>query len=150
MRQQDNGLWMKAPNRLKGGLELQTLPYPGFPTDLQSAFLAALSIANGKSFITETVFENRFKIVGNLKKMGADISVNGRTAEIKGVKALKGTEVEASDLRGGAALVIAALAAEGETQVKNICHIDRGYDKFELALSALGAKIERKNYDDRK
>lgn len=144
IRSEGSNLWIAAPERLHCVPRIETLPYPGFPTDLQSAILTALAVADGQGELVETVFESRFKTVEDLKKMGAKIEVQGRTATVKGVKALTGAEVEARDLRGGAALVIAGLAAKGETVVKNICHIDRGYDRFEVALRALGAQIERK------
>ncbi len=133
--------------RVKGknlrGVEVETLPYPGFPTDLQAPIMAALTRAKGTSIITETIFENRFLHVGELLRFGADITVKGRTAIIKGVKKLYGAEVTCPDLRGGAALVMAALIAEGESLVHDIYHIDRGYEKFEEKLSSLGARIER-------
>lgn len=138
-----SGVWLSAPKRLTAIREIKTLPYPGFPTDMQSQFLSLLTLCAGESKITETIFENRFKHVRHLKRMGADVALDGRTARITGVGALHGETVEAEDLRGGAALVLAGLAAEGETIVENICHIDRGYDKLEVALTRLGAKIER-------
>ncbi len=136
-------IWLTAPRRLRSVREIKTLPYPGFPTDMQSQFLSLLTLAEGESKITETIFENRFKHVDGLLRMGADVAVDGRTAYITGVAGLHGARVQAEDLRGGAALVLAGLAAEGETVVENICHIDRGYDKLEVVLNDLGAKIER-------
>ncbi|MDD3170100.1 MAG: UDP-N-acetylglucosamine 1-carboxyvinyltransferase, partial [Eubacteriales bacterium] len=118
-------------------------PYPGFPTDMQSQFLTLMTMAQGTSIITETIFESRFKHVEELRKMGAKIKVDGRTAVISGIKNLAGARVVSKDLRGGASLVIAGLGAEGETIVENICHIDRGYDKFEVALQKIGADIRR-------
>lgn len=144
MRKTDEGLWIQGPEKLRGGVRIATNPYPGFPTDMQSAFLTAMAVAEGSSTLTETVFENRFKTIDDLKNMGADIAVEGRTAVVRGVNSLQGAIVQARDLRGGASLVLAGLAAEGKTVVKNICHIDRGYDKFDIALCALGAHIERK------
>ena len=134
---------LKAPKRLKAVETIITQPYPGFPTDMQSQFLTAMTLARGTSVITETIFENRFKFIEELRKMGAKVKVEGRTAIVTGVDSLTGARVFAKDLRGGAALVIAGLAAEGETIVENICHIDRGYDKFEEALLKIGARIVR-------
>lgn len=123
--------------------DIATLPYPGFPTDLQTQFMALLALANGTSIITENVFENRFMFVEELNKMGSDIKTKERHAIINGVSQLRGTPVKAPDLRGGAALVIAGLAASGITEVTDIYHIDRGYHNFEHKLKALGADIER-------
>ncbi len=128
---------------LKGVETLRTLPYPGFPTDLQPPIMALLAVAEGNSTITESVFENRFKHVNELKRLNANISVEGRTALIKGVKKLYGAEVETTDLRAGAALILAGLAAEGTTVISQIKHVDRGYERIELDLQQLGAKIKR-------
>ncbi len=125
------------------GLEIETLPYPGFPTDLQAPIMAALSKAKGTSIITETIFENRFLHVGELLRFGADITVKDRTAIVRGVKKLYGAEVTCPDLRGGAALVMAALVAEGESLIYDVYHIDRGYEKFEEKLNSLGASVTR-------
>lgn len=129
--------------RLKGVETVRTLPYPGFPTDLQAPIMALLTVAEGNSTIIESIFENRFKHVNELKRLNADISVKGRTAFIQGVKKLYGAEVEATDLRAGAALILAGLAAEGTTVISEIKHIDRGYERIELDLQQLGAKIMR-------
>ena len=129
--------------KLKSVETLRTLPYPGFPTDLQAPIMALLTVAEGNSTIMESIFENRFKHVDELRRLNADIFVEGRTASIKGVKKLFGTEVEATDLRAGAALVLAGLAAEGTTVINQIKHIDRGYERLELNLRQLGAKIQR-------
>lgn len=126
------------------GVDIKTLPFPGFPTDLQAPMLAMLTIAKGTSIITETIFENRFKHVDELSRMGAKIKVEGRTAVIRGVPRLSGATVAAHDLRAGAALVLAALAAEGTSEIENVYHIDRGYDGFERRLQGLGANIVRK------
>lgn len=131
------------------GINLKTLPYPGFPTDLQQPMTAALSIADGRSIVTESIYEGRFKHVDELKRMGANIKVEGRVAVIDGIDRLSGAQVCASDLRAGAALVIAGLAAEGYTEVNNIEHIDRGYQKLEEKLNSLGACIKRIE-DDKK
>ncbi|WP_227017193.1 UDP-N-acetylglucosamine 1-carboxyvinyltransferase [Sinanaerobacter chloroacetimidivorans] len=132
-----------APNRLKAIETIRTQPYPGFPTDMQSQLLTVMTVAQGTSVVTETIFESRFKHVEELRKMGAKVKVDGRTAIITGVKSLTGARVFARDLRGGASLVIAGLGAEGETIVENIHHIDRGYDRFESALQRIGADIVR-------
>lgn len=125
------------------GVNLRTLPYPGFPTDLQQPIMALLTCCQGTSVIVENVFEDRFKHVPYLQRMGANISVNSRVAVIEGVERLKAAPVSASDLRAGASLIIAGLMAEGETLIKNVKYIDRGYEKVTEKLSALGADISR-------
>lgn len=122
---------------------LVTLPHPGFPTDLQGPFMALLCLAQGQSVITENVFESRFLLAEELKKMGANINIDGHRALIRGIPALKGCLVEAPDLRGGSSLVIAGLSAEGITKVTNIEHIDRGYENFEEKLTSVGVRIRR-------
>lgn len=129
-------------------VNLQTLPYPGFPTDMQAQMSALLTIARGTSIITETVFENRFMHAEELVRMGADIRVEGRVAVIQGVKALLGAKVQATDLRGGAALILAALKAKGNTEVDFVYHIDRGYENLEQKLHSLGADIKRIKQED--
>ena len=124
-------------------VDIKTMPFPGFPTDMQAQFMALMTIANGTSIITENVFENRFAHAGDLRRMGADIKIEGRNSIIKGVKKLSAAPVMASDLRGGAALVLAALVAEGTTEISRIYHIDRGYVNLEEKLKALGANIKR-------
>lgn len=141
---------LKAPQRLKAIREVKTLPYPGFPTDMQSQILTLMALADGQSKITETIFENRFKHLDSLRDMGAILQLEGRSVKVTGVPELQGKKVLARDLRGGAAMVIAGLAAEGETIVENICHIDRGYDRFEVALKNMGATIERMKKDEGK
>jgi UDP-N-acetylglucosamine 1-carboxyvinyltransferase len=126
-------------------IDIQTLPYPGFPTDMQAQFMAMLALANGNSIITENVFENRFMFADELMRMGADVRIEGHHALVKGVPSLSGAPVRSTDLRGGAALVLAALAAEGETRVGDIFHIDRGYDRFCDKLAALGADVRRES-----
>lgn len=138
-----NMAYMAAPERVKALDIVRTLPYPGFPTDIQAPLMSLLSIADGTSMIIETVFENRFKHVDDLVSMGADIRVDGRIAVVKGKRNLTGTEVSAKDLRGGAALVIAGLCAEGRTIVDNTEHIDRGYENLNLSLLQLGADITK-------
>lgn len=122
---------------------LKTAPYPGFPTDLQSQMFALQTISKGNSVVEEKLFETRFGFVPELVKMGAKVKVSGQTALINGVKSLQGADVFAGDLRGGAALVLAGLVAEGYTTVHNVFHIDRGYDHFENTLATLGANIKR-------
>ncbi|MBQ7669039.1 MAG: UDP-N-acetylglucosamine 1-carboxyvinyltransferase [Clostridia bacterium] len=122
---------------------IKTLPYPGFPTDMQPQMAVLLSIANGTSILTEGVWENRFQYVSELQKLGANIRIEGRSAIIEGVKNLTGSFVNSPDLRGGAALIIAGLAAKNVTEVYNLDHVDRGYENFEQKLKNLGAKIER-------
>ena len=130
-----------------GGLravDIKTLPYPGFPTDMQAQFMALMSVADGSSVVSETVFENRFMHVDELKRMGANIRVDGRIAMLDGVKRLTGCPVTATDLRAGAALVLAGLAAEGQTEIGSVYHIDRGYDRIVDKLQGLGADISRR------
>ena len=128
--------------------DVKTLPYPGFPTDMQAQFMALATICQGTSVITETVFENRFMHVDEFKRMGAKIRIEGRSAIVEGVPKLKGAAVNATDLRAGAALVLAGLVAEGETEVGYLDHIDRGYDNLVLKLQRLGADIVRVNIDE--
>ncbi|MBP8933324.1 MAG: UDP-N-acetylglucosamine 1-carboxyvinyltransferase [Candidatus Atribacteria bacterium] len=125
--------------------DIKTMPYPGFPTDMQAQFMTLLCLADGVSVITETVFENRFAHVGELERMGGNIKVEGRSAIVVGVEKLTGTQVTASDLRAGAALVLAGLAAEGTTNVYGVSHVDRGYENLEKKLLKLGASIKRVN-----
>ncbi len=128
------------PRRVK---QLRTMPYPGFPTDAQSVFLAVLTAARGTSLIVENIFSDRFRPVGELLRMGADVRVEGRVALVHGVRQLYGAPVEATDLRGGAALVTAGLMAKGTTVVQSIHHIDRGYERLEDTLTGLGASVRR-------
>ena len=137
---ESTSILLEAPKKLKS-VDIKTLPYPGFPTDMQSIFSAMLCLAKGNSIITENIFENRFKFMSELKRMGAKITTEGRTAVIKGVKRLSGTTVRATDLRGGAALVLAGLTAKKTTKIENIEYILRGYENLEKKLSDLGAKI---------
>ena len=139
-----NSIQISCSKKPKAVEVIKTLPYPGFATDMQAQMMAVMTIAKGTSIFIETVFESRYKHVEELMKMGANIKVDGRTAVVRGVKKLTGTEVKAGDLRGGAALVLAGLAAEGTTVVDNVkLHIDRGYDKLENKLAKLGADIHR-------
>ena len=146
----DRSLTIKAPKRIKSINSIKTGPYPGFPTDSQAVFSSMLSKAHGVSVIQETVFENRFKHIYELNRFGADILVHDRTAIIRGVKKLHCAKASCTDLRGGAAVVIAALAAEGTSLINNIYHIDRGYENFEKQLSQLGAAVTRINDEKEK
>jgi len=131
------------PQKKLKAADVTTQVYPGFPTDLQAQFMALMSVAEGVSVITETIFENRFMHVAELKRMGADIRLKDRSAIIKGVDKLSGAHVMASDLRASASLVLAALVAEGHTHIHRIYHLDRGYERFDEKLNKLGAKIKR-------
>ncbi len=130
-------------DRRPRAVDIKTLPYPGFPTDMQAQFMAMLTVSGGTSVVTETVFENRFMHVDELRRMGAKIKIDGRTSVVEGQDKLTGCQVKATDLRAGAAIVLAALVAEGETQVGYIHHIDRGYDNLVQKLVNLGADIRR-------
>jgi len=124
-------------------VDVKTLPYPGFPTDMQAQFMSLMSVSKGTSVVIETVFENRFMHVDELKRMGADIKIDGRSAIIQGVDNLMSAPVKATDLRAGAALILAGLVADGTTEISDIYHIDRGYEDIEGKLTNLGAKIRR-------
>lgn len=141
---QKNEIEIKAPKRLKA-VDIKTMPYPGFPTDMQSIFGTSLTLAKGTSMIVENLFENRYKYTQELIRMGAKITIEGKTAVIKGVKRLYGANVKATDLRGGAALVMAGIAAKGETKIENIEYILRGYEKFDQKLKNLGIDIRYRN-----
>ena len=132
-----------TPEQKVKAADLKTLPYPGFPTDMQAQFMALMTTATGTSVITETVFENRFMQVGELKRMGADIKIESRSAILEGMPCLTGTQVTAPDLRAGAALILAALNADGVTEISGISHVDRGYDRLDEQLNRLGASIKR-------
>jgi UDP-N-acetylglucosamine 1-carboxyvinyltransferase len=138
----DKSLRVIGPERLKA-VSTTTMPYPGFPTDMQAQLMAMMCLAEGTSVISEKIFENRFMHVAELKRMGADITIEGGIATIKGVRKLKGAPLMATDLRASASLIVAALAAEGETWVKRIYHLDRGYEQIEKKLKSLGADIGR-------
>ncbi len=130
-------------NEVIRGIDIKTNPYPGFPTDMQAQIMAMMCLAEGQSIITEKIFENRFMHVSELKRMGADISIEGNTAIVRGRPKLQGAPVMATDLRASASLVLAGLAAEGVTEVSRVYHLDRGYTLLEEKLSGVGAKIER-------
>ena len=138
----DKGMKVSANGGLKP-LAISTAPYPGFPTDMQAQFMAMLCMAQGESFLEETIFENRYMHVPELRLMGANIDVRGRSAIVHGVNGLTGAQVMATDLRASMSLVLAGLAAEGETEVLRVYHLDRGYERLEEKLSAVGATIER-------
>jgi UDP-N-acetylglucosamine 1-carboxyvinyltransferase len=137
-----NGIKVSADGRLRP-LSISTAPYPAFPTDMQAQLMAMLTLAEGTSLLTETIFENRYMHVPELNRMGADIEVRGRSAVVRGVKRLAGAPVMATDLRASMSLILAGLAAEGETEVHRVYHLDRGYERLEEKLQAVGADIER-------
>lgn len=136
-----NEVEIQGPKRLKA-VDIKTMPYPGFPTDMQSIFATALTTAKGTSMIVENLFENRYKYTQELIRMGAKITIEGKTAVIKGIRKLYGANIKATDLRGGAALVMAGITAKGYSKVENVEYILRGYDKFDEKLRNLGAEIQ--------
>lgn len=138
----EKAIRVKATERLKS-VDIKTMPYPGFPTDMQSPMMSAMCVSKGTSVVTETVFENRFMHINELKLMGAKIKVDGRSAIIEGIEKLSGAKVKATDLRAGAALIISALCAEGPTEISEVYHIDRGYINIEEKMRKLGANITR-------
>jgi len=142
--EEQSRITLKAPEKLKSFGAVKTMPYPGFPTDIQSPFMTLASIADGTSIITETIFENRFRNAEELSRMGANIKIDGRCAIISGIKRLSGANVVAGELRGGASLIIAGLNACGITSIDKCEYIDRGYESIEKNLSRCGAKIYRK------
>ena len=139
----DGGIRVQRTNAPLTGTDVMTEPYPGFPTDLQAQMMALMSVAEGASMITETIFENRFMHVPELRRMGAKINLHGASAMVRGVPKLTGAPVMATDLRASVSLVLAGLAAEGETTVNRVYHLDRGYERLEEKLAACGAEIER-------
>jgi UDP-N-acetylglucosamine 1-carboxyvinyltransferase len=136
-------IWLDMHGRRPSAADVCTAPYPAFPTDMQAQFVTLNSVADGTATVTETVFENRFMHVHELQRMGADIELRGGVALVRGVKALRGAPVMATDLRASASLVLAGLVAEGETVIDRIYHIDRGYECIEEKLAQLGARIRR-------
>jgi UDP-N-acetylglucosamine 1-carboxyvinyltransferase len=138
----EKSIRVNATERLKS-VDIKTMPYPGFPTDMQSPMMTAMCVAKGTSVITETVFENRFMHISELKLMGAKIKVDGRSAIVEGVERLSGAKVRATDLRAGAALIIAGLCSDGPTEISDVYHIDRGYINIEEKMKGLGASIIR-------
>ena len=143
VKKEKRTVFLEAPKRLKA-VDIKTMPYPGFPTDMQSVFASMLTVSRGTSIVVENIFENRYKYMSELKKMGAKITIEGKTAVIKGVRKLSGTKVMSTDLRGGAALVTAGLVAKGKTEITNIEYILRGYEGLDKKLRNLGANIEIK------
>jgi UDP-N-acetylglucosamine 1-carboxyvinyltransferase len=139
----DDWIRLDMRDRLLKPVNIVTMPYPAFPTDMQAQFLVMNALAQGISQVKETIFENRFMHVPELARMGADIRVEGNTAFIRGVKRLYGAQVMATDLRASASLILAGLAAEGETTINRVYHIDRGYERIEEKLHRLGAQIQR-------
>jgi len=137
-----DNLRVRAPRTIRPA-DVKTLPYPGFPTDMQAQYMALMTQAAGTATITETIFENRFMHVAELDRMGADVRIDGRTAVVRGPTALSGAQVMATDLRASASLVLAGLAATGETVVDRVYHLDRGYYRIDEKLRGLGADIER-------
>ena len=142
LSQKDGSLSVSNSGRLKA-VDIKTMPYPGFPTDMQAQLMALMTVSEGTSLITENIFENRFMHVAEMKRMGADIKVEGSTATVTGTRELKGAQVMATDLRASASLVVAGLAAKGNTVIDRVYHIDRGYEGIEEKLNLLGAKIRR-------
>lgn len=139
----DGNMIFSAPERLKAMPLVRTMPYPGFPTDAQAPLMAAASVCEGTSVFVENIFENRFKHVGELTRLGADIKVQGKVAVVNGVKSLYGAKVEAQDLRGAASLIVAALSAEGKTEISGIEFLERGYENLEIVLCSLGADVKK-------
>ncbi len=143
IKKEKRAILLEAPRRLKA-VDIKTMPYPGFPTDMQSVFASILTVAKGTSIVIENIFENRFRFMAELKKMGAKITIEGKTAVIKGTRKLSGTKVVSTDLRGGAALVTAGLVSKGKTEITNIEYILRGYEGLDKKLRNLGANIKIK------
>jgi len=139
----ERGFRVRADRKPIKGVDIMTEPYPGFPTDMQAQLMALLATAEGASMITETIFENRFMHVPELSRMGARVNVHGSSAIVRGVPKLSGAPVMATDLRASVSLVLAGLAAHGETLVSRVYHLDRGYERVEEKLAACGATIER-------
>lgn len=142
IKESENSIFVSKPSKVQS-IDIKTLPYPAFPTDLQAQIMALMSLANGLSVITETIFENRFMHVAELKRMGAEIKINGNSALVKGVEQLKGARVMATDLRASASLVVAGLAAKGVTEISRIYHLERGYEDMVGKLQALGARVSK-------
>jgi UDP-N-acetylglucosamine 1-carboxyvinyltransferase len=141
--QDGDRLEVSAPGEPLRSSDAVTMPHPGFPTDMQAQFMAMMTLADGVSIVTETIFENRFMHVSELRRLGADISLEGRTAVVKGVPRLSGAPLTASDLRASASLLIAALAAKGRSEISRVYHLDRGYHRLDEKLNSLGARIKR-------
>jgi len=142
IKESDNSIFVSRLSKVQS-IDIKTLPYPGFPTDLQAQIMALMSLSNGLSVITETIFENRFMHVAELKRMGAEIKFDGNSAIVKGIEQLKGARVMATDLRASASLVVAGLAAEGVTEISRIYHLERGYEDMVIKLQGLGARVSK-------
>ncbi|MEN8231187.1 MAG: UDP-N-acetylglucosamine 1-carboxyvinyltransferase [Thermodesulfobacteriota bacterium] len=142
IKESENSIFVSRPSKVQS-IDIKTLPYPGFPTDLQAQLMVLMTVSNGLSVITETIFENRFMHVAELKRMGAEIKINGNSAIVKGIKQLKGAQVMATDLRASASLVVAGLAAKGITEISRIYHLERGYEDMVGKLRALGARVHK-------
>lgn len=147
VREEDSNLRIIGSDVIRAA-DIKTLPYPGFPTDMQAQFMALMCVAEGTSIFTETIFENRFMHADELRRMGANIKTDGRSAIVEGVSRLTGCKVKATDLRAGAALIIAALAAEGQTEITELHHIDRGYENLIEKFQTIGADIVRVSIDE--
>jgi UDP-N-acetylglucosamine 1-carboxyvinyltransferase len=143
MSYEGDDLYIESPGGRLEAVDLVTMPHPGFPTDMQAQFMAAMCLASGVSIVTETIFENRFMHVAELRRLGADLTLEGRSAVVRGVKHLSGAPLTASDLRASAGLLLAALAARGRSVVSRVYHLDRGYDRLDSKLNSLGARITR-------
>lgn len=137
-----NQITIDTPKKIKA-IDIKTMPYPGFPTDMQSVFATVLTTAKGTSVVVENIFESRYKYIQELKRMGAKVTIEGKTAIIKGTKKLYGTTVKATDLRGGAALVLAGTVAKGTSKIENIEYILRGYENFDTKLKNIGVDITK-------
>ena len=142
LAEEPDGIRARADGRLRS-ISLKTAPYPGFPTDLQAQIMAALAVAEGTGVVVETIFENRFQHALEMMRLGAEITLDGRSAVVRGVRQLSGAPVMATDLRASVSLVLAGLAAENTTEIRRVYHLDRGYERIEEKLSALGADVER-------
>ncbi len=142
IEQENNGIRVAGPDLIKA-VDIQTSPYPGFPTDMQAQLMSLMCVSTGLSVIKETIFENRFMHANELQRMGANIKIQGNTAIVRGKETLKGAKVMASDLRASASLILAGLRASGTTEISRIYHLDRGYEKFDLKLEELNVKIKR-------
>jgi UDP-N-acetylglucosamine 1-carboxyvinyltransferase len=142
IKESEDSIYVSRPAKIQS-IDIKTQPYPGFPTDLQAQLMVLMTLANGLSVITETIFENRFMHVAELKRMGAEIKINGNSAIVKGSAQLTGARVMATDLRASASLVVAALAAQGVTEISRIYHLERGYEDMVEKLQTLGARVSK-------
>lgn len=145
IKNDENSIYLKCDKRLDGLKTIRTMPYPGFPTDAQSPIMSLACVSDGMTMFVENIFENRYKHVCELSRLGADIKVEGRVAVVQGVRKLSSSSVHCTDLRGGAALIVASLCAEGVSEIRQIHHIERGYEDIAHSLCGIGAKISRQN-----